>query len=345
MVNINKTISFSIVIILYNQKKYVGECIQSVLDQTYPFHEVIIVNDGSTDGGDAYVREWESKYPDLIKVYNQENAGAFAARATGMKHVTGDYFIVIDSDDTIRQDTLELIAENVVAISPDIVLINMSNVADYSNPMLDYKSIGIEANKDGIVTRDNYLTALSSSCAINMMAMKMYSSHLIDIDEIDKYGIGVKMGEDRIHSLMLSDKAKSIALLNQPLYYYRPNPNSACHVYNPYYVDSVVKYCQVSRIYAERWFEPETAENMMNCFEDKEIYAYLMQPFYQCDTWKETRNALRICLNNEYAYEVLKKNYIDLKASGLFMKAVIKKNYFLIFCYYMNLKIRKLIHK
>ena len=343
----SKKIKFSVIIILYNQMKYVGDCIQSVINQTYPVYELIIVNDGSTDGGGAYVREWAEKYPDLITVYDQENAGAFVARATGMKHVTGDYFIVVDSDDMLRSDALNLAADRITATNAELLLINISEKADFSVPLLDYKAIGISPDSDGKVERGEYLVALSSSCAINGMYIKFYMTNLIDMAQIDKYGKGVKQGEDRIHTLILSDKAERIALLDECLYYYRPNPDSVCHVFNPYNMESAVKYCQVSRIYATRWFDEAKAKTLMDDFEFEEINARFWQPFSWCHSWREIRHALKIAFENEYACNVLKRKLLEKQSwkKSLLLKAFVNKNYFLLYCIYMRIKLAQFCRK
>lgn len=101
---------FSIVIPVYNVEEYIDKCLNSVLNQTYKDFEVIIVNDGSPDNSiqiiDRYV-----KMDDRFKVYSKENGGLSAARNFGVKKVSGDYLIFLDSDDYIEKDLLLKISE------------------------------------------------------------------------------------------------------------------------------------------------------------------------------------------------------------------------------------------
>ncbi len=85
----------SVVIPTYNYSHFLSEAISSVLSQTYPIHEVIVVDDGSTDDTKKIVERFAGK---IIYIY-QENAGLSAARNTGIKHSTGDVVAFLDSDD------------------------------------------------------------------------------------------------------------------------------------------------------------------------------------------------------------------------------------------------------
>lgn len=107
----------SVVIPLYNQKQYVGEAIGSILNQTYPNIEIIVVNDGSTDNPFSVLE----KYKKNIILINQENKGLAAARNTGLKNCSGEYIQFLDTDDFLHKDKIKLqlefseIQDNVVS--------------------------------------------------------------------------------------------------------------------------------------------------------------------------------------------------------------------------------------
>ena len=100
-------VEISVVIPAYNVEKYVRECLDSILRQTFRNFEVIIVNDGSKDNTLEILREYESKYPEMIRVINQENGGQSNARNNAFQYVRGDYITYIDADDYIWDDYLE----------------------------------------------------------------------------------------------------------------------------------------------------------------------------------------------------------------------------------------------
>ena len=93
----------SVVIPCYRQAHFLPEAIESVLAQTYPHCEIVVVNDGSTDNVD----EVAARYPG-VRCITQENAGLSAARNTGIRHTNGDYLVFLDADDRLLPRALEL---------------------------------------------------------------------------------------------------------------------------------------------------------------------------------------------------------------------------------------------
>ena len=94
----------SVIIPLYNQKDFVGEAIESILNQSYSNIEIIVVNDGSTD--EPY--DVLERYKEDIKLIKQKNRGLAAARNTGIKHSSGEYIQLLDADDFIVKDKIKL---------------------------------------------------------------------------------------------------------------------------------------------------------------------------------------------------------------------------------------------
>lgn len=116
----------SVIIPVYNTEKYLRECLNSVLRQTYVDLEVIAVDDGSTDGSGDILENF-AKTDKRLKVIRRENGGVSRARNTGLKAATGEYVAFVDSDDTINPDmykTLESAAEKTGAdiVTSDIIV-------------------------------------------------------------------------------------------------------------------------------------------------------------------------------------------------------------------------------
>jgi len=95
----------SVVLPVYDRERYVGEAVRSVLEQTRPADELIVVDDGSTDGSIDVVRGFASP---IVHIVRQANGGIGAARNRGMEAATGDLVAFIDSDDLWTQDKLAL---------------------------------------------------------------------------------------------------------------------------------------------------------------------------------------------------------------------------------------------
>lgn len=97
----DKAISISVIIPLYNYGQYLDEAIQSVLNQSYKAHEIICVSDGAIDNS----VEIAMKYP--VKIIEKKNGGLASARNTGIRNSTGEYVMSFDSDDIMRPDCLK----------------------------------------------------------------------------------------------------------------------------------------------------------------------------------------------------------------------------------------------
>lgn len=116
----------SVIIPLYNAELYVGEAIESILGQTYPNIEVIVVDDGSTDKSLEAAKKYESE---KVHVYHQENSGAPVARNYGFRMSKGDYIQYLDADDLLTPNkiekqvvALESARENAIATSTVTIL-------------------------------------------------------------------------------------------------------------------------------------------------------------------------------------------------------------------------------
>lgn len=98
---------FSIVIPVYNVEKYIEACVESILAQSYSQWEILLVDDGSTDGSGQICKTYASQYEN-IHLLTKENTGQADSRNRGVEMATGDYLVFVDSDDYIAANTLEV---------------------------------------------------------------------------------------------------------------------------------------------------------------------------------------------------------------------------------------------
>ena len=114
--------TFSVIIPVYNVKDYLEKCIESVLAQKLDSTEIILVDDGSTDGESGRICDrYAADYSELIRVIHQENGGLGAARNTGIEHASGDYLLFLDSDDYLLPGLLERMRQVLSQTACDIV--------------------------------------------------------------------------------------------------------------------------------------------------------------------------------------------------------------------------------
>lgn len=110
----------SVVIPVFNTKNYLEKCLDSILCQTYDNYEMIVVDDGSTDGSGEYLDEF-SKRDSRIRVIHQQNSGAVKARKNGTNNSQGEYIVYVDSDDWIEEGAFEEYVKIINEYNPDII--------------------------------------------------------------------------------------------------------------------------------------------------------------------------------------------------------------------------------
>ncbi len=122
---------FSVVVPVYNVADYLPKCMDSLLCQKCSDWELILVDDGATDGKcPALCDEYGAKHPDLVRVIHQPNGGLGAARNTGLEHARGDYVLFVDSDDTVAPDTLARLSEEIEKTHADMYVFSFRYVTE-----------------------------------------------------------------------------------------------------------------------------------------------------------------------------------------------------------------------
>ena len=111
----------SIIVPVYNVEKYLTKCIDSIINQTYKYLEIILVDDGSTDNSSQICDQYAIK-DNRIKVIHKENGGLSDARNVGIKNSTGEYLSFIDSDDYIDKDMIECLYNAITNTNSDIAV-------------------------------------------------------------------------------------------------------------------------------------------------------------------------------------------------------------------------------
>ena len=226
---INTQPKFSIVMPVYNVKKYLNESVESVLNQTYRNLELIIVDDGSTDGCYEICENYRKLDP-RCKVIHQENKGLLLARRAGIKVAAGDYLINVDSDDKCSLSMLGELAAIINNKAPDMIIYNYSKLNDNGEvtniePLFQEEIIPL--NRTWIVQ------TFVSKVVLNMMWIKCTKLSLVDVDaDYSMYG-RLNMAEDQLQSAALFENVNNVFYYNKPLYLYRDNGDSITRKQTP----------------------------------------------------------------------------------------------------------------
>ena len=115
-----KEVLVSVIIPVYGVEKYIAQCLESVINQTYNNLEIIVVNDGTKERSAEIAKEYAAK-DSRIKVYDFDNGGLSVARNRGLEIATGDYISYIDSDDWIEKNMYETLLEAAMKNDADMV--------------------------------------------------------------------------------------------------------------------------------------------------------------------------------------------------------------------------------
>lgn len=153
----------TVVVPVYNVEEYLEKCVESILAQTEEDFELLLVDDGSTDGSGSLC-DRISQRDSRIQVIHQENQGLGGARNTGIKAASGDWILLVDSDDWIQPDTLEKTLEAGLREEADLVMFGFRSVDEQGNTLQTFLE---DAPKDRGITlteRPDLLLMAPSAC-------------------------------------------------------------------------------------------------------------------------------------------------------------------------------------
>lgn len=212
------SIKVSIVIPIYNAEKYVNKCIDSVVAQTYDNWEIILVNDGSTDNSKEICERYVEQ-DRRIKLVNQKNAGASAARNTGIDYIKGDYTFFLDADDYIERNMLERTVNKAQEGDYDIVIFNSNHW--YENGTL------VPSSQQHISERIDSKKHIIENILIygGVLWNKLIKSSLITENHL-KLDTKLKASEDMYMTMHLINYGKNFVYINDKLYNYIIRENS-----------------------------------------------------------------------------------------------------------------------
>lgn len=264
---------FSVIVPVYNVEEYLGECLDSIALQDYSDYEVVIVDDGSTDGSAAIYERFAEESDVPVRIVKQENKGLLQARRAGIKAASGDYFWHVDSDDGLAPCAMDTVSGIIDDLNPDVVLIGLSESSTFDSLLP-----GGMPGERCFYTEDSLNDvrfAFVDGYIANMVA-KITRRSCVDVD-FDYSSFGrVQLGEDQLQSLFVLDNMKSVACVREPLYYYRPNASSITANYRE---GQIAQYAMVKEaVYrqAVEWDGKWAGRN----FAETALAGYLSNGFY-----------------------------------------------------------------
>lgn len=203
----------SVIIPVYGVEKYIAQCLESVINQTYKNLEIIVVNDGTKDRSADIAKEYAAK-DSRIKVYDFKNGGLSVARNRGLEIATGEYISYLDSDDWIDTKMYETLLEAAMKNEADMVkcgIIETNGVAEEKITFSDVKIINNEQHK----AFENYFNGILWTLAWNGLYKKELAKKVKFPDNV--------VNEDNYSSGIFLYLAKKIVVIPFCGNYYRVN--------------------------------------------------------------------------------------------------------------------------
>lgn len=211
----------SIIIPVYNVAPYIREAVESAVNQTYKNLEIILIDDGSTDGSGQICDEYASRDPRITAIH-QKHHGVSDARNVGLNLVTGDYIAFLDPDDAYDPSFIHCMLDTIRQTKCDIVICKYKGY--YTENKMDTKKGSICPLSDsGKYNRAKALHELLD-CHFRMAVWnKFYKSELW---ESVRFRTDLIAASDHLVSFQVFDRCNSVYVIDKPLYLYRKHQGS-----------------------------------------------------------------------------------------------------------------------
>ena len=221
-------VEISVILPVYNSQKYLKECLESILNQSFKDIEVLCINDGSTDKSLEILKEYETD--ERITVIDQDNIGVAKTRNKALKMVKGNYVYFMDSDDYLDSNAFKKLYDNLKSNGSDFCIMK----AIFVNEKEQYKFPAFELDKELGKVNFNKFTFTYNDVKSHVLNdlfapwLKMYKREFLMSDD-DFTFPEIKSYSDAPFHVKSMLKAEKISFVPEYLYYYRENDDSLVH--------------------------------------------------------------------------------------------------------------------
>lgn len=313
----------SVIVPVYNVEKYLKECLDSLLEQTYKNIEVIMVDDGSEDESGKICDIYASKYSNFM-VIHKKHEGAGFARNTGLDHVSGEYVMFLDSDDYIDKNLIHELLENIDYTNADLCKSGFRKVFGSKKVIFEKKHIK-ENFINSASVRENFIPRIigsspekkdsfEPSCCASLYRTEIIRKHNI------KYNSELSLlSEDLLFNLDFSSHANKVSVISTVGYNYRTNLSSQSQSYRK----NRFEVCRNLYLYVGNWLNKNYYSKSVRFRLDRMFFLHLKVCIAQENIKFNSpltcyKNIKNICndklvekVSNEYPLE-----HLDLKPRG-----------------------------
>ncbi len=230
----------SIVVPVYNVEKYLKRCVDSLIGQSYPNIEILLVDDNSKDSSFSICKEYELK-DSRIRVFHKENEGLGLTRNYGIERATGEFITFVDSDDYLTSDAIAVMMERAISTDADVVIATNYYKNEEQEVVIPERLYsGSEIKKIIMVhmmgNKGNKLDAISYTAWGKLYKKELFAKNNLEFPSERKY-----IWEDLAFSVKAYPLCERVYILHKPVYYYCFNEGSLTHTYKPNKLELVME--------------------------------------------------------------------------------------------------------
>ena len=332
-------VKISVIVPVYNVEKYLRQCLDSVINQTFSDIEIICINDGSTDNSLRILEEY-SKKDNRIVLLNQKNSGAGVARNKGVELAKGEYIQFLDSDDYFEPDLLEKMLNKAISFNSDIVVCSykkvddLGNITESKNPNspinLDKTPLGKPFNSDDF--KEDIFSLLTP-----IPWNKLYRRELITKNNIKFPDINICEDIAFVHSCIAI--AENILVFDEELVNYRFNRPGSMATYRTKYTIDVVHSCNALKTFLEKnnlykkleiafmkAFTNHIRWDLVLCNEEERQNFFLEFQKIMPNDWQKFEAAIKKdYIDFEYIKNLIKDKDVLLWGASNFLRKILEK--------------------
>ena len=285
----NETVArkVSVLIPVYNVEAYLPQCLDSVVGQTYRNLEILIADDGATDGCGAICDAYAARDP-RITVFHKQNEGLLMTRRFLFARATGDLILCVDSDDYLKPEAIETAVEYLTRTDADMTFFSYDSVDENNQFRLRKPSF----TADGTVFENESLIELRKRLIVGTYVVqiwdKLFKRELLSAED-DKNPLfrTVEFGEDVVQLLPIFERVKRVVVCDQPLYHYRFRNSSITKTFQLKRQTDLIAFMEERKLYAIRY---GLSQEFMLAEFYPYLYCYFIKTFYPIGECKQYSN-------------------------------------------------------
>ena len=326
---------FSVIVPVYKVEKYLSDCIESVLNQTFDDFEIILVDDGSPDACPEICDSYKEK-DSRIKVLHKTNGGLASARRAGIKLAEGDYVFNLDSDDLIENDTLECAYRIIKETNCEIVSFSYrwvrdKETVDITNDGLDeglYNKKDIEKYIYPRLLMDKNMNHMSYYLAGKAVKRELLLPHQLGVSE------KISLGEDLCCVIPCYLNTESVYISKKTAYLYTVRYDSISKAFNTnqiYLIEDVIR--EISKNDIEKVADFEKQLCRYSCFMCFAILALAAEGNY----FKSIKPIKENIINSLHGEKIKCAEFENISFKSRVSIFLMKKNCYKTAFYFLNM--------